>query len=106
MSKLILAIIAILVILFFSIRGRWFYRRVYLHTPYWRAIRRAVGRRAGWRCQVAGCKASGEHLNAHHITYRWWLEWLNLRDLVWLCATHHAKKHAGWVLYLKGGREI
>jgi hypothetical protein len=101
----VIFVFSILIIAFFRARSRWFYRYIYLHTPYWRAIRRAVGRRAGWMCQAAGCREKGYHLNAHHLRYRWWLEWTNLDDLVWLCPRHHQAAHDG-TLRLKDGRWV
>jgi hypothetical protein len=105
MMMMTVLVVLVVLIAFFRARGRWFYRHIYLHTPYWRAIRRAVGRRAGWTCQAAGCRESGYHLNAHHLHYRWWLEWTNLDDLVYLCPRHHQAAHDG-VLRLKDGRRI
>ena len=83
---------------------QFFYRRIYLHTPYWRWIRSLVGRRAHWKCEVRGCGFHGHNLNAHHIKYHLWLEWLNLNNLVYLCPWHHAEVHKGWMQYLTKGR--
>lgn len=84
---------------------KWFYNHVYLRTPYWKAIRKEVGARAGWFCQARKCGLSGYGLEVHHTTYRiLWFEWLFPDKLVYLCRKHHQMTHDGHVLVLHGGK--
>jgi hypothetical protein len=83
---------------------RWFYRKVYLRTPYWRWVRRVIGRKYGWNCQAKGCEVRGCNLDAHHTSYDvLWLEWLFPGKVKWLCRKHHDWIHKGrWLEYKKG----
>ena len=83
---------------------QFLYRKIYLKTRYWKWLRRRVGERAGWRCEVMGCIQGGNGLNAHHRRYRLFMEWLHLRDLVYLCPRHHALCHRGFAQKLTRGR--
>ena len=87
---------------------QWMYRNIYLRSPYWRWVRRQVARRAGYACQVRGCRIVGHNLDAHHTVYVLWLEWLpwNWRKMEYLCRFHHNKTHRGMALELKSGRTL
>jgi hypothetical protein len=63
----------------------------FLHTPYWRTVRRYVVYKAGGRCQL--CPATTA-LQVHHRTYAHrGQEYQYLEDLVVLCETCHATHH-------------
>lgn len=85
---------------------QWFHRNVYLQTPYWKWVRRGVARRAGYMCQARGCTQRGPHLDAHHVTYHPWLEWLMPWTMLYLCRFHHNETHRGFSLWLKNGRRL
>lgn len=86
---------------------KWFYRNVYLHTPYWHWLRVKVGERSNFKCEVDGCRVVGHNLNAHHTTYNHlWFEWLFLWQMVWLCPPHHSMTHGGATLKYRHGRTL
>ena len=86
---------------------QWLYRNVYLKSPYWKEIRRRVARRAGFVCEVKGCRAQAANLDAHHTTYDvMGFEWLFIWTLVYLCRYHHNMTHKGFPLDLKGRRKL
>jgi len=84
-------------------RQEW-YREKYLKSRYWKWVRRLIGERADWRCEVLGCRRVGWALNAHHTTYAvMFFEWLFPWTLIYLCPDHHADTHAGKRLRITRG---
>ena len=81
-------------------RQTW-YRETYLTSRYWKWMRKKIARRAGWMCEVKGCRKHGPALNAHHTVYRLFFEWVAPWELVYLCPRHHADTHAGITLTLR-----
>jgi len=69
----------------------------YLDSRVWRSKRRAVRRRANYRCEECGTMEAlfpyGPKFNVHHLRYPKVLGTEPLTDLVLLCPDCHAKKH-------------
>ena len=71
-------------------RREW-YRRVYLHSWYWRWFSDAKRKRAGYTCQDCGCGWTGYEV--HHRWYWLYLEWLIPWMTVVLCRDCHEARH-------------
>lgn len=81
---------------------KWFYRNIYLHTLYWKMVRRIVSKRAHYICEAKGCTVTGHNLDVHHTTYDiMWLEWFFRWKMVYLCRKHHDMTHDGTWMRLK-----
>ena len=60
--------------------------------PRWRAKRKIIMERDGWRCQTAGEHAGD--LNVHHRNYTTSEPWNELdENLITLCEKHHQAEH-------------
>ncbi len=64
----------------------------YLHTDWWRARMARAIRKAGYHCQVDGCKIPDLHLHVHHLSYER-LGNESDSDLLVLCWYHHKEAH-------------
>jgi len=68
----------------------------YLRSPHWKAMREKYiatskykGRKLRNKCAICGTR---ENLDLHHTTYLR-LGWESLKDLIFLCRTHHYQLH-------------
>ena len=61
--------------------------QAHLDGDYWRAVRRAVWRRSGGRCERCGERGrQGVILDVHHLRYtNWGNELDNLQDVIMVC---------------------
>lgn len=86
---------------------QWLYRNVYLKSRYWKSIRRRVAKRAGYICEVKGCRAQAANLDAHHTSYSvLGFEWLFIWTLIYMCRYHHVMVHKGMSFALKRGSKL
>lgn len=66
----------------------------FFDDPRWRAKRKIMMERDGWRCQSEGDHAGD--LNAHHRNYTTSEPWNELdENLITLCEKHHQAEHDG-----------
>lgn len=76
---------------------RWFYRNVYLKSPYWRLVRYLKLKQHGLFCDKCHrlFKRKKYMLNIHHPYYRGliWRELWQLNKLQVLCRSCHAQIH-------------
>ncbi len=84
----------------------------HLRSPFWKALRKVVFERDGYRCVDCGAEAgyfvSGKRdmrgLECDHITYRNWMK-ETPADCATRCRPCHRKKHAGgWHKRFFGGK--
>ena len=105
-SLLCLSVVILLLVVFWPLDQvawrRWFYRNIYLRTPYWKRVRREAIINADEKCQAFGCKWRGS-LDVHHLTYDLWHE--KPEDLAVLCRAHHERIGNGFDVPLKDGRK-
>lgn len=59
-----------------------------------KTLRKAVGRRAGWRCDMCGCFAPHDFGQAHHRKLRSRGGGDSLANLAWVCGVCHMHIHA------------
>lgn len=69
--------------------AQWFaLHAAYLHTPEWKARRKAVLARDRWICRAQLAVCDGHAIEVHHTTYRHWRN-EPLFDLVAVCERCH-----------------
>jgi hypothetical protein len=99
-----LAAIITLLIMDWVFRPRTKYKK-YLKTDHWQQMREKVGERAGWVCEVYGCRNYGKGLNIHHLNYAR-VGHEKMSDLVCVCQFHHKRIHSGESFWSKGEKII